>query len=408
MESSFVSADGIRTADLTVGEVAQTPLYDESGTLIISQGSLITGLLVSKLRRNGIVTMFAEPPRSASETTEEAKPLRAASTSGTENAESQDPVAAAARRQAAETMSAYSPEKLKRLSKLFDSSFTVVESMVRQSLETGSLDLKQVDPVIDNIVQELTDDADPVVARTLVRQHDLDLTHRCVQFSILAIGVAKRMNLSGKDVSVLGRAALAHDWALFELPHDQRFPHQQRSDEANATYKRHPIASEQLLAADPRNSSTLSLIVGQVHERMDGSGFPRQSESDEIHPLSRILAVVDMYLSLTNPPSGFPRVVPPDAIAYLVSGMSSGKFAPIAVSGLLETVSLYPLGSLVELSDTSRVRPIATNGSDYGYPIVQDIDDTTRRIDLKSSDLFVTRPIPIQAWGEVRLPDAGT
>ncbi|MEM9644332.1 MAG: HD domain-containing phosphohydrolase, partial [Planctomycetota bacterium] len=219
----------------------------------------------------------------------------------------------------------------------------------------------------------------------------------------LAQGVGMQMKLPPKELRELGQVALIHDWSLFELPANERFPHQTKSEAAKAAYRRHPEISSQWLSQIPNLSSSAAQICSQVHERLDGSGFPNRIRNEAMHPSARILSVVDTYLTLTSPPTGHARVVPADAIAYLVYGMSAGKFAPTAVSGLLETISLYPLGSVVELSDTSQVRPIHTNGADYGYPTVQDTKDASRRVDLKGSDLFVTRPIVSPEFGETRL-----
>ncbi|TWT68464.1 HD-GYP domain-containing protein [Crateriforma conspicua] len=389
----------IQTADLELGQKTETDLYDSAGELMITQGSLITGLLIEKLMRNGVEQLYTTPGRGG-------KDGDAPTTQPSADTAKATAPASPAQKQADAAMSAYDEIKRERTAKLFFENAAIVDDLLQQYAETGRVDLRTVDPAIENIADEVTDESDPVVAHTLLRQSDLDLTRRCVQFSTLAIGVGLRMNLAHKDVMDLGRAAMAHDWTLFELPPNQRFPHQSRDEAGEAIYRQHPLQSEQMMAADPRCSSTASMIVGQVHERLDGTGFPRRLKSESIHPLGRILTVVDTYLTLTSPPPSAPRIVPCDAVAYIVNGMSSGKFAPIAVSGLLETISLYPLGSMVELSDASRVRPIHTNGSDYGYPIVQDIDEAGRQINLKESELFVTRPLVVQEFGEIRMPES--
>jgi HD-GYP domain-containing protein (c-di-GMP phosphodiesterase class II) len=149
----------------------------------------------------------------------------------------------------------------------------------------------------------------------------------------------------------------------------------------------------------------LKLFVSQVHELMDGSGYPRRLTANGLHPCSRVLCVADAYLTMTSPPKGCPRIVPCDAVAYLIYGASQGKYSPKAVTGLLQAVTLYPLGSIVELSDTTKARVIRANGKDYGYPIVESLAETSRVINLKQSGLFVTRPIPSSEFHEVRLPE---
>ena len=97
--------------------------------------------------------------------------------------------------------------------------------------------------------------------------------------------------------------------------------------------------------------------------------------------------------------------MPCDAIAFLINGASQGRYSPKAVGALLHAVTLYPIGSIVELSDTTKARGIRANVKDYGDPIDESLTDTSRVINLKEENLFVTRPILSTHFREVRLPE---
>jgi HD-GYP domain-containing protein (c-di-GMP phosphodiesterase class II) len=220
------------------------------------------------------------------------------------------------------------------------------------------------------------------------------------------MAIAQHMDIPSCELRDLGSAALVHDWSLFDLPAESRFPHQGMSDEIRAQYCRHPLTTVEMLSTVRDIAAEIKLFVSQVHELLDGSGFPSKLNASGLHPASRILCVADTYLTMTSPPKGCPRIIPCDAVAYLVNGVAQGKYSPKAVIGLLHAVTLYPIGSIVELSDTTKARVIRANGKDYGYPIVESLVDTSRIISLKDTDLFVTRPIPSIEYREVRLPDA--
>ena len=141
---------------------------------------------------------------------------------------------------------------------------------------------------------------------------------------------------------------------------------------------------------------------------LDGTGFPGGLKANALPVGSRILSIADAYLTMTCPPSGSVRIVPCDAIAYLISAASQSRYSAAAVTGLLKVVTLYPIGSIVELSDTTQARVIRSNGNDYGYPIVETISSPRREINLKEEDLFVTRPVTLTRRNEVRLPETYT
>lgn len=402
----------VQVKELKVGVPAATALYDENGVVIVGRGILVTSRLIDKLKQRGVARLYTRPAgkRSAGQQRRSApaaeSPLRQDSAEPPANdpAPGQPPVEPAVPAE----LAAYDREKLRRLESLHALSLQTVERLAVAVQRREPVELSSTDPAIEAMIDELVDDPDPVVASTLRYQADLDLARRCVQFSTLCLAVGVTMNVSPMALRDLGRAALLHDYGLFELPPEGRFPHFTMDEKTRQAYRRHPLVAEQWMHLIGGATFTLSLLVAQVHELMDGSGFPRSLGGRSIHPLARVLSIVDAYLSLTSPPKGHPRVVPCDAVAYMINGVSRGLFAPTAATGLLKTVTLYPIGSLVELSDTTRVRVIRSRGHDYGYPVVQPVSPPGEAFDLKTSGLFVTRPIPALEGYEVRLPESYT
>ncbi len=269
----------------------------------------------------------------------------------------------------------------------------------------GVTDLRKTEPHVDNFINELCDDPDPIIANALKYEADLELAHRCVQFAILSLAIAHQMGLPLQEMRDIGSAAMIHDWGLFDLPPESRFPHQISDQETRVTYIRHPLIAVRMLECVEGVTPAVKSMVAQVHELLDGTGFPNGLSADDIPLSSRVLSVADAYLTMTCPPRDCARIVPCDAIAYLISAASQRKYSAAAVTGLLKAVTLYPLGSIVELSDTTKVRVIRANGNDYGYPIVETLSQPSRLINLKFCDLFVTRPITSPEINEVRLPE---
>ncbi len=393
--------------ELLVGVSARENLYDERGVLLVAEGVEITAALVDSLRRRGVKTLYREQGSSdhARGSSDQARGSSDQARGSSDKRQSirQTP------RAAEPTLSGLSPnyplKKVERIRDQFAAGERAIAFLCQAINRSGPTDLRRTDACIDMYVNELVDDPDPVVANALAYEADLELARRCIQFSVLSMAMAQQMDLPVKQLQEIGSAAIVHDWSLFDLPADSRFPHQAMSNDARAEYRRHPDSTVEILNSIQGVSPELKQFVSQVHELLDGSGFPRGSKADQIHPLSRILCVADTYLTMTSPPKDYPRIIPCDAVAYLINGASEGKYSAKAVTGLLRAVTLYPIGSIVELSDTTKARVIRSNGTDYGYPIVESLVDTSRIINLKNADVFVTRPIPVPEYNEVRLPD---
>jgi HD-GYP domain-containing protein (c-di-GMP phosphodiesterase class II) len=380
--------------ELVVGMTTDDSLYDAHGVLLIASGVEITPSLIDNLRRRGVRTLHRENTRSEPSLEPIRRPER-----------SNKPRPRAVHPSDSRISSNYSAKKVERIKGQFAAGERAIAYLCQAVRRSSVTDLRRTDAHVEEYINELIDDPDPVIANALAYEADLELAHRCVQFSVLSMAIAQQMDFEMDLLRDLGSAALVHDWSLFDLPADSRFPHQSMTDEIRAQYHHHPITTVEMLNTVRQVSGEIKLFVSQVHEYLDGSGFPRRLAADQLHPASRVLCVADTYLTMTSPPKGCPRIVPCDAIAFLINGASQGKYSPKAVTALLHAVTVYPIGSIVELSDTTKARVIRGNSKDYCYPIVESLVDTTRIIDLKETELFVTRPILSTEYHEVRLPE---
>ena len=450
----------VSIGELTIGSQASTSYFDAKGLLLIAKGVVITDVLVEKLRRHGVETLHIEVDPAADLRGATDRPGRVSESSSFRpatqkprrvgsvkfpppgqrpdqkapkqqapkqqapsqrepdrqgNAEKtsdgnrpEDPPSRSPRLDLQPALRGYSPQKIARIGRLHRRSLEAVDRIAEGLTAGRSPRIQETGPILDGYLKELAEDPDPVVATALLYDANLDLAKRCLQFSTLSLAVGMQMELASPSLRELGRAALIHDWGLFELPVDRRFPHQKMTEAMRLDYQRHPIVAESMMQSIPGSTFTLAMLVSQVHELMNGTGFPRRIGAAAIHPLARVLSAIDTYLTLTSPPEGHPRIVPCDAVAYLLNGVKLGQYAPTAVSALLETVTLYPIGSLVELSDATRARVLRGNGRDYGYPVVERLDDPGILVDLKKQSLYVTRPVLIPDYHEVRLPHSYT
>ena len=368
--------------ELAVGSVAEESLHDQRGTLLVPGGLAITNALIATLRARGATTLFWSKSPSDSPAAETDPPAKV------------------------DSAKAYSDEQVQRIRSSFQSSTSIVESLVRSIDGGGDVNMRDAERQVDAFIGELVDDPDPVVAGALEYEANLKLAKRCVQFSVLSMAMALRLRLGVDQVRKVGSAAMIHDCALFDLPITARFPHQSKNETQRSQYIQHPLVAQDMLEHAGGVDPDVKTLVGQVHELLDGSGYPMRLPAAQIHPLSRILCVADAYLTMTSPPKGCPRIVPCDAVAYLISGASQGQYSAKAVNGLLRAVTTYPIGSVVELSDATRARVIRSNEEDFGSPILESLDERGRVIHLKDERLFIARPIVSSEQREVRLPDA--
>ena len=141
-----------------------------------------------------------------------------------------------------------------------------------------------------------------------------------------------------------------------------------------------------------------AFIAYQMHERNNGQGYPRRLEGHRIHFLSKLAAVADAYVGLVSPRPYRPALLPYYAMESMLKGVRSGLFDAAAVRALLDTLSLFPCGSYVQLSDGRIGRVIRSNRDQYTLPVVEarladDLYAAPEVINLVESDVRITKPL---------------
>jgi putative nucleotidyltransferase with HDIG domain len=137
-----------------------------------------------------------------------------------------------------------------------------------------------------------------VLAATVELRDPYTAGHQA-RVSILASRIARQMGLSESDVHGIRLAGLVHDIGKVTVPTEfLTRPGALRPAELDLIMEHAKIGEELLSSID--FPWPIALIVGQHHERMDGSGYPRGLVGDEILLPSRIMAVADVVEAMSR------------------------------------------------------------------------------------------------------------
>ncbi|HZW48785.1 MAG TPA: HD domain-containing phosphohydrolase, partial [Bacillota bacterium] len=78
-------------------------------------------------------------------------------------------------------------------------------------------------------------------------------------------------------------------------------------------------------------------IILQHHEKFDGTGYPNKLKGEEIHPLARLLTVVDSFDAMTSVRPYQPKKTYAQAIEEL-KRCSGTQFDPEAVDFFIRSI----------------------------------------------------------------------
>lgn len=113
------------------------------------------------------------------------------------------------------------------------------------------------------------------------------------------------------------------------------------------------------------------------HERLDGSGYPRRLRGDKILEIGRIVAVADVFCAMTSDRPYRPKVLPRQAIRYLMA--ARGKFDQRFVRRLALRVAAFPNGTFLRLSTGELAVVVRQDRRDSERPVVRLLADARNR-----------------------------
>jgi HD-GYP domain-containing protein (c-di-GMP phosphodiesterase class II) len=216
----------------------------------------------------------------------------------------------------------------------------------------------------------------------------------------LAMALGARLGYDANTLTELGIGCFIHDLGMLPLCHGACHSNRTLSAGEFAEVTKHPVITFELLN---RHRSWISagarMVAYQMHERCDGSGYPRGRKANQIHPLAKVASVADVFVALLSPRLHRPPTVPYYAVEKIVYDAKNGLYDPDIVRAFLDTVSLFPIGSWVELNDRRLAQVVRSGGRQWDRPVVEAWDhphpDSIRTvIDLSETPhLSISRPV---------------
>jgi HD-GYP domain-containing protein (c-di-GMP phosphodiesterase class II) len=279
-------------------------------------------------------------------------------------------------------------------------------AVIFRALESGrELDEQQVGALAAGVVGGLVADRDLALNLPNMRTaHDYLLGHS-LGVTVLSASVAASMGYNREQVLGMAFAAYLHDIGMLKVPPEIVGRAGKLTPAELVQVRHHPVHSldilQRLVGRRSGIPAFVPIVAYQTHECEDGSGYPKGRKACIIHDFARILSVCDAYEAMTSRRAWREPLLPYHAMEQVISSASRGIRSREVVRALLRYISLFPIGSWVELSDGAVARVVAASESDFSRPAVSVIfrggrrTETPERLDLAADGApTVVRPIP--------------
>ena len=187
--------------------------------------------------------------------------------------------------------------------------------------------------------------------------------------TVLCLATALQLHLPLSKMIELGVTSILHEIGMLRLPPQLYMTSKKLSAREKAQISKHTLLGYTIIK-DLDFPLAIQLGVLEHHEKENGTGYPRRLTGDKISSNAKIIAVACTYEAISSPRSYKDERSTFDALLEMLQNKDH-LYDSSVIKALLYTVSLYPIGSFVYLSNRKVAEVIDTNPDNPKTPIVQ-------------------------------------
>jgi HD-GYP domain-containing protein (c-di-GMP phosphodiesterase class II) len=236
-----------------------------------------------------------------------------------------------------------------------------------------------------------------------VKERDLLTFVHLLNVSLLSMFFGSKLEFVKNDVLDLGIAALYHDVGKLSISLGIIKKKTKLTETEFIQMRDHPLWGARILDGYKETLGVLPQVVAfEHHLRYDLTGYPKLAHPQRPHPASMIVAICDVYDALALKRS-YKKDYPPDKI-YEVMIMEKGRmFEPLLLEKFFQFMGVWPVGTIVSLSDGRIAVVRQANEQDIFRPTVEVIsaENGGETIDLaKNKEVRIIRALNPLSDGE--------
>jgi len=186
-----------------------------------------------------------------------------------------------------------------------------------------------------------------------------------VRTAVFAIIIALQVKMPEHRIIELTVSALLHKIGFLRIPPQIYNNSRSLSEKDMKTFKSHPLISYRILK-DAGFPATVCAGVLEHHERENASGYPRALKSEDISIFGKILSVACSFEASTGT---FHKNYAVNSVLEVVRNKDK-QYSDIILKSLLFSISVFPIGTFVQLSDARIGQVIDVNPENLAYPVV--------------------------------------
>ncbi|WP_275426008.1 HD-GYP domain-containing protein [Shewanella algidipiscicola] len=295
-----------------------------------------------------------------------------------------------------------SQEKAKRL---MAEAKDLVQKVLSETFEGKAVTVEPFEDLAENMIESVMLDADAFKCISALRSKDAYLLEHSINVAFLLVTFGKYLALERDVLKQLAVGGILHDIGKVKV--DNKILHKpgRLTPEEFEHMKLHQVFAQEILAETQGLSQISRDVCLMHHEKLDGKGYPNGIAGEQISLHGRMSCIIDIFDALTATRC-YKEAMSPAAAFKILLSLTPFHLDEALVYEFIRCIGIYPVGSLVQLSD-GRVGIVwDAKDRDALHPVLKCFYSNTHKhyidvvmVDLLKQDVHIERGLSPSSLG---------
>lgn len=238
----------------------------------------------------------------------------------------------------------------KKANKIIREAKGLAHKILTQTFDGKQIQVEELDDWADDLIESVLLDSDALHCVSALRNKDEYLLEHSVNVATLLVTFGKHLNLSKDTLKQLAIGGIIHDVGKIKVDDSVLHKPARLTAEEFEHMKLHQVYAKEIINTVTGLGEISRDVCLMHHEKLDGSGYPRGLNADQMPTHGRMSSIVDIYDALTADRCYKKGMSPGEAFKILLS-MTPNHLDKDLVYKFINCIGVYPVGAIVELSD---------------------------------------------------------